>query len=75
MRASEKGFDLMKILSSNFDGDSQDTEMFEGIQTEDVAHAIANFERQVCGKFSDHSTNILFLRLSNIFSCFILFIF
>jgi hypothetical protein len=75
LRASEKGFDLMKILSSNFDGDSQDTEMFEGIQTEDVAQAIANFERQVCGKFSDHSTNILFLRLSNIFSCFILFFF
>lgn len=68
MRASEKGFDLMKILSSNFDGDSQDTEMFEGIQTEDVAQAIANFERQVCRKFSDHSTNFVFLRLSSFFA-------
>jgi hypothetical protein len=59
LRTSEKGLDLLKILSSNFDGDSQDTEMFEGIQTEGVAQAIANFEHQVCGNFSDHSTNVV----------------
>ena len=49
LRAPEEGLDLLKILSSNFDDDSQDAEVFEGIQTEDVAQAIANFERQVCG--------------------------
>ena len=59
----------MKNLALNFDKDSQDTEEFEGILTEDVALAIAKFEHQVCG-------NVLDLVYSaNVFSITFLFIF
>ena len=50
IRAREEGLQhLLKNLALNFDKDSQDTEEFEGILTEDVALAIAKFEHQVCG--------------------------
>lgn len=58
LRAREEGLDLLKSLGSNFDEDSQDREEYEGIQTEDVALAIAKFERQVCGNVSVYSANV-----------------
>jgi hypothetical protein len=45
LQAFEEGFQLLKILGSDFD-----SENFEGIQNEQVAQAIADFVSQVTGK-------------------------
>jgi hypothetical protein len=58
---------LLKNLALNFDKDSQDTEEFEGIQTEDVALAIAKFEHQVCGNVLVYSANVFSITFLFIF--------
>jgi hypothetical protein len=45
LQAFEEGFQLLKILGSDFD-----SENFEGIQNDQVAQAIADFVSQVTGK-------------------------
>ena len=52
LEAREEGLALLKLLGLDFAEDSQgvgnDTENFEGIQTEQVAMAIAKFQHLVC---------------------------
>jgi hypothetical protein len=62
LRAREEGLHLLKNLALNFDKDSQDTEEFEGIQTEDVALTIAKFEHQVCGNVLLCSANVFYFQ-------------
>ena len=62
LRAREEGLHLLKNLALNFDEDSLDTEDFEGIQTEDVALAIAKFEHRVCGNVLVYSANVFYFQ-------------
>ena len=62
LRAREEGLHLLKNLALNFDEDSLDTEHFEGIQTEDVALAIAKFEHRVCGNVLVYSANVFYFQ-------------
>ena len=62
LRAREEGLHLLKNLALNFDEDSLDTEDFEGIQTEDVALAIAKFEHRVCGNVLVYSVNAFYFQ-------------
>jgi hypothetical protein len=62
LRVREEGLYLLKNLALNFDKDSQDTEEFEGIQTEDVALTISKFEHQVCGNVLVYSVNAFYFQ-------------
>jgi hypothetical protein len=54
LRARDEGLDLLKALGKNFEGHPQELEKikagaFEGIQSEQVAQAIAKFQCQIAG--------------------------
>ncbi len=57
LRAREEGLALLKMLGADFatsNSKRQQTTTYEGIQNEDVAKAIAEFECEVTGTFSFH---------------------
>lgn len=58
LRAREQGLALLKVLGTDFATSSsrgQQTTTYEGIQNEDVAKAIAEFECEVTGTFCFHN--------------------